>query len=180
MPGTLPFPGEIIGYRKNGVPIRLLAGGDPTHDLTGQLETRRASLITANRDLLTTAAAANDGAGRDLNPDEETRYQANRGEIEKLAQRLEDLAGEQAREQRAAAARADGSSAEVRAGGALTVTSEPMTYGEHSGHSYWADLARDKFGAGDGGGGLDRSRERLGRHAAELRVELPKRQERRE
>ena len=54
-----------------------------------------------------------------------------------------------------------------------------MTNGQHARDSYWADLARDAFGTGDGGGGLDRSRERLGKHAAELRVELPRRQERR-
>jgi HK97 family phage major capsid protein len=54
-----------------------------------------------------------------------------------------------------------------------------MIYGQHSPNSYWADLARDAFSNGDGGGGLDASRERLGRHAAELRVELPNRRERR-
>jgi HK97 family phage major capsid protein len=176
---TAPFPGEIIGYRRNGAPIRLIAGGDETNDLAGQLETRRASLVKANRELLTAAAAANNGAGRDLTADEETRYQASRGEIEKLGQRLDDLADADAREKRAAAARADGTSADVKPGGAVTVTSEPMIYGQHSPHSYWADLARDKFGSGDGGGGLDKSRERLNRHAAELRVELPRRQERR-
>lgn len=151
----------------------------PDDGLTGQLETRRASLITANRELLSAAAAANNGAGRDLNPDEEQRYQANRTEIGSLNGRLDDLADEQAREQRAAAARADGGTTEVRSGGAVTVTSEPTIYGQYSGHSYWADLARDKFGDGDGDGGLDAARERLSRHAAELRVELPRRQERR-
>jgi HK97 family phage major capsid protein len=177
-------PGAIIGYRKNGVPIRLIAGGDPTNDLTGQLETRRASLIAANRELLSAAAAANNSAGRDLTADEETRYQDSRKEIRSLNERLDDLAEQAQREERARAARADGTTTVVDNGGsgataAVTVTSEPMTYGQHGRDSYWADLARDKFGTGDGGGGLDKSRERLGRHAAELRVELPRRQERR-
>jgi HK97 family phage major capsid protein len=150
----------------------------PDDGLTGQLETRRASLVTANRELLTAAAKANDGAGRDLSADEEKRYQDNRGEIEKLNQRLDDLKDADAREKRAAAARADGSTADVQPGGAVTVTSEPTVYGRYSGNSYWGDLARDAFKRGDGGGGLEKSRERLARHAAELRVELPKRQER--
>lgn len=181
MPGSLPvFPGAIIGYRKNGAPIRLIAGGDPTHDLTGQLETRRASLVTANRELLTGAAAANNGAGRDLTADEETRYQANRGEIEKLGARITDLQAEAEREQRGNAARADGTSTEVRAGGAVTVTSEPQTYSRYSPHSYFADLARAKFGKADGDGGLGAAEQRLARHRAELAVELPARRARRE
>src|SRR5258708_27588065 len=95
MPGSLrstPAPQTIIGYRKDGRPIRVIAGGDDNNDLVGQLERRRASLITGNRELLSAAAKANDGNGRDLATDEETRYQDARTEIRSLDERLDDLA----------------------------------------------------------------------------------------
>jgi HK97 family phage major capsid protein len=188
MPGKLRLPsvpGAIIGYRKDGRPIRLAAGGDETHDLTGQLETRRSALITANREILSAASAANEGAGRATTADEDQRYGANMTEIRALNQRLDDLGDQAARDERARQHRADGTTGTAddhgsgaRASG-VQVTSEPQTYGRYSPHSYWADLARDKFGSGDGGGGVANSRERLRKHAAELEVELPKRQERR-
>ena len=179
------LPGEIIGYRKNGSPIRLLAGGDPTHDLTGQLETRRASLVTANRELLSAAAGANNGAGRDLTPDEETRYQTARTEIRGLGERIDDLAAERQREQRGAAARADGTTTVVDNGSGaqasgVQVTSEPEIYGQYSPHSYFADLLRSSQRRGDGDGGLNHAEQRLSRHRDELRVELPARRERRD
>jgi HK97 family phage major capsid protein len=153
---------------------------DDGHDLTGQLETRRASLITANREILSQAAAAS----RATTEDEDTRYAAGMTEIRALNQRLDDLGDQAQREERARAARAGNAGvADDHGSGArpsgVQVTSEPMIYGQHSPNSYWADLARDAFSNGDGGGGLDKSRERLGRHAAELRVELPNRRERR-
>jgi HK97 family phage major capsid protein len=182
VPGAVPFPGQIIGYRKNGSPIRLLAGGDLTNDLTGQLETRRASLVTANRELLTAAAAANEGNGRDLTADEEKRYQDNRGEVEKLKQRISDLSEETAREQRAAAARADGTTTVVDSGQGATgvqVTREPVTYERYSPHSYFADMLRATQKTGDGDGGPQAAEQRLNRHRAEMDVELPKRREQR-
>ena len=175
-------PGAIIGYRKNGSPIRLIAGGDPTHDLTGQLETRRASLLAANREILAAAMAANSGAGRDLTPEEETRSKAAREEIQKLNAHLDELAEDVKREERARAGRADGTTTVINNGGSgarasgVQVTSEPMIYGQHAPNSYWLDLARDQTGRG---ADVDGARERLNRHAAELRVELPRRRERR-
>ena len=168
-------PGAIIGYRKNGAPIRLIAGGDPTHDLTGQLETRRQSLITANRELLAAQAE------RALTADEDARYESNIKEIRQLRERLDDLADEAQREQRARAARADGTSSVADNGGSgarasgVQVVSEPMIYGQHGPHSYWLDLGRDATGRGDAEG----ARERLSRHRAELDVELPRRREKR-
>lgn len=177
MPASLPpFPGAIIGYRKNGAPIRLIAGGDPTHDLTGQLETRRQSLITANRALNEATVS------RAMTAEETAAYDANMTEIRSLNARLDDIADQQARENRAAAARADGTITTVDDGGSgarasgVQVTSEPMMYGQYSGNSYWLDLARDQLGRGSD---VEGARERLSRHAAELRVELPKRRERR-
>jgi HK97 family phage major capsid protein len=158
-------------------------------DLLGQLETRRTALITGNRELLTAAAGHQNpegqAPGRALTADEQGRYDTAMTEVRALNGRLDDLGEQAQREERARASRAGQESGVVddhgtgaRPSGAQ-VTSEPMIYGQHSRNSYWADLARDKFGSGDGGGGLDKSRERLGRHAAELRVELPRRQERR-
>jgi HK97 family phage major capsid protein len=184
MPGSLrltPAPGTIIGYRKDGRPIRVIAGGDENHDLTGQLETRRASLITANREILSQASAAN----RATTAEEDTRYGANMTEIRALNERLDDLGDQAQREERARAARAgnagmadDHGSGAPAASGAQ-VTSEPMIYGQHAPHSYWLDLARAELRQDRGPDGLSGAQERLNRHAAELRVELPKRQERR-
>jgi HK97 family phage major capsid protein len=175
--GTLPpFPGSVIGYRRNGTPIRLIAGGDPSNDLRGQLETRRASLITANRELLSASAS------RAMTAEESATYDGNMTEIRALNSRLDDLTDQEQREERARAARADGTESVADNGGTgarasgVQVTSEPMMYGQHSGNSYWLDLARDATGRGSD---VEGARERLGRHAAELRVELPKRRERR-
>ena len=149
--------------------------------LTGQLETRRTSLISSNRELLSAAAAANDGGGRDLSADEEKRYQDARKEIRALNERLDDLGEQAQREERARASRADGTTSVADEGGSgarasgVQVTAEPTIYGQHGPHSYWLDLGRDAMNRGD----VDGARDRLARHAAELRVELPKRQERR-
>lgn len=174
-----PFPGQIIGYRRNGTPIRLIAGGDDNNDLIGQLETRRASLVTGNRELLSAASAANNGGGRDLTPDEEKTYQERRKEIGSLRERIDDLREEAAREQRAAAARADGTTTEVRTGGSVQVTHEPQTYERYSPHSYFADLLRFQMRRGDGDGGLNGAEQRLNRHRTEMDVEMPRRREER-
>ena len=148
----------------------------PDDGLTGQLEQRRSSLVAANREILTASAA------RPMTDDETARYDANMTEVRSLNTRLDDLADQAAREERRRAATADGTTAVVddhgsgaRASG-VQVTSEPMAYGQHSGNSYWLDLARDATGRGHD---VEGARERLGRHAAELRVELPRRRERR-
>lgn len=90
------------------------------------------------------------------------------------------------REQRAAASRAAASGGTgtdhtaANTGTGWSVESEPMTYGRGSGHSYFLDMARDSLKRGDGDGGVQASRDRLNRHAAELRVEMPKRREARD
>lgn len=154
----------------------------PDDALIGQLETRRQSLVTANRELLSAAAAANNGAGRDLAADEETTYQSNRTQIQTLGSRLDDLRADEQREQRGAAARADGTTTVVDNGNGASgvrVTSEPQIYERYSPHSYFADLARVSLSSGDGDGGLGDAEQRLGRHREELRVEMPVRRERR-
>src|SRR5487761_1710853 len=170
-------PGAILGYRKDGRPIRLIAGGDETNDLSGQLETRRTSLITANREILSAASAAN----RATTAEEDTRYAANMVEVRALNTRLDDLADQAQREERARAARAGDGSVEDNGGSGpraagVQVTSKPTVYGRYSGNSYWLDLARTELNRGHDVPG---ARERLSRHAQELDAELPRRQERR-
>jgi HK97 family phage major capsid protein len=100
-------------------------------------------------------------------------------ELAEIDGRLEQLRGDRDREARAAAARAgDPGPVTGRAGGdPVTVTSEPTVYGRGGRHSFFLDLARTQLGKGDGDGGLEQARDRMGRHEAELRVDLPKRQE---
>lgn len=58
-----------------------------------------------------------------------------------------------------------------------SVTGEPTTYGRHSGHSFFLDMARIKAQRGDGDGGLDGAMDRLNRHVRETDEILPKRYE---
>jgi HK97 family phage major capsid protein len=90
------------------------------------------------------------------------------------------------RERRAAEARAAASGGttpdHTATGGAQggtgwSVEAEPTVYGRGSGHSYFMDLARRSLRRGDGDGGVHESELRLDRHAAELRVEMPRRAE---
>jgi HK97 family phage major capsid protein len=135
--------------------------------------------------------AINDQAGNDpLNTDQQTRWDTlldERGrpaEGDKPATGLM-LAIQREDERRAtlatlvtrggAAETGDGTAPnDGRPTGGARVTSEPLTYGKFSGRSYWHDLARAQFRSD-----LAAS-ERLQRHAAELRVELPARERRRE
>lgn len=94
------------------------------------------------------------------------------GDIEAMKGRIADAEDDEKREQAAAAARAQSGQTGPRTGGAV-ITSEPQMYGRGSGRSYFHDLAlgtvrRDPAAL-----------ERLTRHAAELRVELPAREARR-
>lgn len=93
--------------------------------------------------------------------------------------RITDAEAAEKREQAAADAYKEvGQTGERREGGAR-VTSEPTTYGKGSRQSYFLDLARDQLGRGDGAGGVQAARARLNRHAQELDVELPRREQRR-
>lgn len=118
---------------------------------------------------------------RGLNDDEQTRMNAGTEELRGLNAREDELNGQirdaeetERRAQNAATARVQtGQTGEPRTGGAV-VTSEPQVYGRGSGRSYFHDLAL---------GQIRRDPEalsRLDRHGAELRVELPARERRRE
>ena len=67
------------------------------NDLTAQLETRRASLIASSREILSAAGAAQ----RATTAEEDTRYAAALVEIRALNTRLDDLADQAQREERA-------------------------------------------------------------------------------
>jgi HK97 family phage major capsid protein len=128
----------------------------------------------------------NDAAGdAALTPDQQARWDSlveERGTVQSAVARDEErraTLATLATQQAATGTAVSGDGAELRArptGGAV-VTSEPMTYGRNSGHSYFLDLARAQTGHGDGDGGSAAATERLARHAAELRVEMPARQD---
>ncbi len=92
-------------------------------------------------------------------------------EIVPLQARIKELEGDEQRQANADKILAEGG--QTRNQGGATVT-EPMTYSRHSGNSYFFDLAKAHFRSDHA------AQERLNRHAAELRVELPARERRRE
>ncbi len=145
--------------------------------LLAQLESRRDALSKETRAALEAPVKEN----RAATADEEQRWKTAQEELGQLRERIEFLKTEAEREERAKQARAgdagvaDDHGSGARASG-VQVVSEPQVYDKLSQHSYWLDLARDQMGRG---ADIQGARERLGRHAAELRVELPKRQERR-
>jgi HK97 family phage major capsid protein len=120
-------------------------------------------------------------AKRDLTDDEKTRFTAGTEELRKLngdeddlKRQIADAEETERREQAAASGRAEtGQTGQQRTGGA-TITSEPQVYGRGSGRSYFHDLALGQLRHDPAALG------RLDRHAAELRVELPAREARRE
>jgi HK97 family phage major capsid protein len=145
-----------------------------------RLETRRAELTGQVEQLLKGLEAEQRTA---LNAVEQEKYDALKAELDPLDNQLQEFRAQREREQRAAAARA-GDPATVDAGqggraSAVQVLSEPMVYGRGSGHSFFLDQARKDLGRGDGDGGVSEARARQERHEQELRVEMPKRLERR-
>jgi Phage capsid family len=89
---------------------------------------------------------------------------ATRGEFRQLADSAKDL------ESALSAATVALNRSQQRAQATVT---EPLTYHEHSEHSFFYDAARDRLGRGD----KDGARARLQRHRQEMDVELPKRAE---
>lgn len=118
-----------------------------------------------------------------LTDDEQKVYDEKRAALAKGDTEADEIKGkiavledDEKRSAEAAKILADaGQSGQRRAGG-TTVTSEPQTYQRGGEHSYFHDLARSLPQVG---GGDPAAAERLQRHAAELRVELPVREKRR-
>lgn len=157
-------------------------------DLISKLEERRATLANRCAEILSLAAGRENLSNT---PEELAEYDrlfgtpardgkaAAPGEIGQIDDQLRRHRDQRDREARAAAARAgDPGNARPVASGAQ-VGREPLTYEEHSGHSYFLDMARVHFRKGDGDGGWGQAQQRQDRHQAELRVEMPKREERR-
>lgn len=150
------------------------------------------AILRKQRELLLsqrkTAAEARDAVlaaptaeSRDLNAAEKTAFDEKRAAVKKidddladLNNRITDLEEDEKREQTAAQMLAQaGQTGEQRGrGGATTV--EPLTYNRHNGSSYFHDMARAQFRADHS------AADRLARHAAEMRVEMPAREKRRE
>lgn len=120
---------------------------------------------------------------RDLSADESAKFTEYRAAITKLDEeigevrgRVEGLEEDEKRDAAANELRAKFSpdaGKEQRAAAGLKVN-EPLTYRRGGGHSYFLDLARAQVRSDT------EAAERLQRHAAELRVELPAREKRRE
>jgi HK97 family phage major capsid protein len=106
-----------------------------------------------------------------LTEDEDTRFKAGEEEIRQIDARVAEL-DEQIRADEAAEAtrRRYDLKPEVE------VRSEPLTYENGSGHSYFLDLARMQLNRGDADGGVNEAVKRLQRHGAEMDVEFPKRE----
>jgi HK97 family phage major capsid protein len=95
-------------------------------------------------------------------------------QIEEKRGRIVELEEDEKREQAAAKIHAEvGNTGQQRGTGGAVVTSEPQIYGKGSGNSYFLDLARAQV-RGDAA-----ALGRLQRHAKELEVELPAREQRR-
>jgi HK97 family phage major capsid protein len=155
-------------------------------ELIRKLAERRAKLTGRREALLKTA-----GENIDCSTDEQrAAYKKATEEIRGIGSDLKDLDAELAdlteqrdRDRRAAELRRQsgdtGTDTGSAGGGQVVVTSEPMAYGEYSGHSYFLDQARTHFRKGDADGGWNEAQKRQERHEAELRVEMPKRIEKR-
>lgn len=103
-----------------------------------------------------------------LTEDEEARYGELRTEREQAEARIAQLEEEERRREADAAARRQTGNEP-----AAVVTSEPQVYGRGSGNSYFLDVARVQLGHNSRAAALGR----LERHAAELEVEIPRREE---
>jgi HK97 family phage major capsid protein len=145
-------------------------------DLIKQLKEQRSALTTELSELPRKLQAEK----RKATKEELEGFDTKESEARDLDSQIEKFTAQDAREQRAAESRAKTGGTgpdNGGAGGPVTVTSEPAVYGRGSGHSYFLDEARSTLGRGDADGGVAKARDRLARHEAELRVEMPKRME---
>jgi HK97 family phage major capsid protein len=150
--------------------------------LIQQLEANRAAAAERRNALLKTAEdniAGDTKEKLDAHNGAMESLKAAGVEIAEIDDRLKDLREQRDREARAADLR-KGDPADVDGRAKVTVGAEPMQYGEGSGHSYFLDQARVHFRKGDGDGGWQQATQRQERHEAELRVEMPQRQEKRQ
>lgn len=153
-------------------------------ELIRQLEARRAQIVERRAALMTTAQdnLAGDTAEKlsAYNGAVAAIEKLNTDELIPLDAQLTSFREQRDREGRAAQLRAGDPRPETgRAGSGVTVTSEPMIYGQDSRHSFFADKLRIFMKAGDADGGVRAAEDRQNRHQEELRVEIPRREEKR-
>lgn len=137
---------------------RLIAKQNEAEEARADLDSKRAAIVQL----------ADDEGRSDLNPDEDSEFQAHTASIRALdedikarAERITELSEEDKRSSDAALAfrQAEMVSARVK------VTSEARTYEQGNGRSYFADLATSTINQD-----VD-ARQRLERHAAEVRMD---------
>lgn len=137
---------------------RLIAKQNEAEEARADLDSKRAAIVQL----------ADDEGRSDLNPDEDSEFQAHTAAIRALdedikarAERITELSEEDKRSSDAALAfrQAEMVSARVK------VTSEARTYEQGNGRSYFADLATSTINQD-----VD-ARQRLERHAAEVRMD---------
>jgi len=145
-------------------------------ELIRKLQERRAKLLARGTEILSLASGRENLSNT---AEELAEYDQVTAEIkDQIDPQVERLTAQAEREKRAAEQRA-GNPGPVTGAAGVQVTSEPMVYGEGSGHSYFLDQARATMRKGDGDGGFAAAQQRQERHEAELRVEMPKRIEKR-
>jgi HK97 family phage major capsid protein len=135
------------------------------------LKKLRDRLAAINAEIRGINAAAEKEDRNALTEVEETSYTELSDERTHVEARIAQLEDEQKRAAAVATARGEiGDNGDV---GPAVVLSEPMAYARGNGQSYLLDVARSQI-RGDGA-----AIERLSRHSAELEVELPKREAKR-
>ena len=134
-------------------------------NLLNQLVSERDEISATQTGLVERAA----DEARDLTESEDTNLKDLKARADVLDVRIAELREIQVANLEAAKLRAEVSATEdapeERAAGRVTVTDEPLTYGEHSGRSFFSDLYRSQFHHDPS------SQARMARHSAEMDVE---------
>lgn len=137
---------------------RLIAKQNEAEEARSDLDSKRAAIVQL----------ADDEGRSDLNPDEDSEFQAHTASIRSLdeeikarAERITELSEEDKRSNDAALAFRQAEMASTR----VKVNNEARTYEQGNGRSYLQDLAKSQI-SGD-----PEARARLDRHAAEVRID---------
>ena len=134
-------------------------------NLLNQLVSERDEISSTQTGLVERAA----DEARDLTESEDTNLKDLKTRADVLDVRIGELRSIQVANLEAAKLRAEVSATddtpEERAAGRVTITDEPLTYGEHSGRSFFSDLYRSQYHHDPA------SQARMARHSAEMDIE---------
>ena len=134
-------------------------------NLLNQLVSERDEISSTQTGLVERAA----DEARDLTESEDTNLKDLKSRADVLDERIGELRSIQVSNLEAAKLRAEVSATddapEERAAGRVTITDEPLTYGEHSGRSFFSDLYRSQYHHDPA------SQARMARHSAEMDIE---------